>query len=226
MLAIFSIGESRAHQTDSLKIVELSLLKKDFATFRNVLQLTYPSLYRFKKRKIINYLFDSCYLTLNQYTTQTKFFSIIKFLLSSIQDGHLYCGPSQDFKKYYDENAKVFPLQLRFIKDKAYIICSNNENLLPGTQILSINNLLVNNIRKELFRYIVSDGAIQTKKYWILSNNFWFYYAIVYGEQTSFRIKYKTSGNKINTMTLNSDIKRNNECGNEDIKQGNYLLLN
>jgi hypothetical protein len=165
------------------------------------------------------------YSTLNQNTTQIRFFSIIKFLLSSVEDGHLYCGPSPGFKKYFDENAKVFPLQLRFIRDNAYIICSNKRSLLPGTQILSINNLPINNIRKDLFRYIVSDGAIQTKKYWTLSNNFWFYYTIVYGEHPVFKIKYKTSGGKSNTITLNSETKRNNECGNDDVKQEHNLRL-
>jgi hypothetical protein len=240
LLTAFSVSEVSAQQIDtskliglnylgqspydSIKIIDPSLYKEDFIIFKNALEQIHPSLYLFKGKKIINKLFDSCYLTLNQSTTETKFYLILKFIMSSIEDGHFYCGPSKDFRKYYDESAKVFPLYLKFIENKAYIICSNNGSLQPETQILSINNVPINNIRKELFRYIVSDGAIQTKKYWILSNNFWFYYSVVYGEQMVFKVNYKTKDGKIDTVTLNSDIKRNIDCRPE-VKQINYLQL-
>jgi hypothetical protein len=42
---------------------------------------------------------------------------MIKFLLSAIEDGHFYLGTSPEFKKYYEEDAQVFPLQLQFIKE-------------------------------------------------------------------------------------------------------------
>ena len=210
---------------DSLNVIDHSLFKEDFSVFRNALQRIHPSMYRFKDYKIINDLFDSCYSTLNHYTTETRFFSIIKFLLSSVEDGHFYCEPSPAFRRYYDKNVKVFPLELKFIKDNAYIICGNKESLQPGIQILSINNVTINNIRKELFRYIVSDGAIQTKKYWILSNNFWFYYIIVYGQQSVFNILYKAKDQKINLTTLNADLKKNNNCSPNKVIQEKYLRL-
>lgn len=239
--SIFSINLSSAQQvnasslnatailsqpsTDNIKVITSSLFKEDFVVFRNALQQIHPSLYRFKDYKTLNNLFDSCYSTLNQYTTETRFYSILKFLLSSIEDGHSYCQPSPTLRKYYDENARVFPLELKFIKNNTYIICDNKEILHPGTQLLSINNIPINTIRKELFRYIVSDGTIQTKKYWILNNNFWFYYTMVYGQQSFFNILYKSKDQKINSMTLNAALKKNNNCNLDTVTEEKYLKL-
>lgn len=210
---------------DSLKTIEPLLFKEDFIVFKNVLQQHHPSLYRYEDKKTIDKLFDSCYLTINQNTTTIQFFSTIRFLLSAIGDGHLYCGPSDDFRKYYDENVKYFPLQLKFINNNAYVFCNKQNSLPPETQILSINQVSINEIKNTLFKFIVSDGVIQSKKYWILSNTFWFYYFMVYGETPNFQIKYKTKDGKTDTITLNAALKTNIECDKKAEEQITNLKL-
>lgn len=210
---------------DTLKIINPSLLKEDFLVFKNVLQQHHPSLYRYKNKKTLDKLFDSCYSTINQNTTIIQFFSTLKFLQSAIGDGHLYCGPSDYFRNYYDENGKYFPLQLRFINNNAYVLCSNLKDLPPETQILSINQVSINEIKNTLFKYIVSDGVIQSKKYWILSNNFWVYYFMVFGETTNFQIAYKTKIGKTDTFTLNAALKINIACDKKAEEQITNLKL-
>jgi hypothetical protein len=210
---------------DGLKIIDPSLFKKDFLVFKTALKQSYPSLYRYNDKKTIDKLFDSCYSEINQTTTEVKFYSIIKFLLSSLEDGHLYCSPSDEFRKYYDEYETYFPLQLKFIRNNAFIVCSKKTYLVPGTQILSINGIPINTIRKNLFQYIVSDGAIQTKKYYILSNTFWFYYNMVYGQKSFFNIKYKEKNRKIDSTIVNSELKENIECDKNNLPQEKNLQL-
>jgi C-terminal processing protease CtpA/Prc len=149
----------------------------------------------------------------------------LRFLLSALEDGHLYCEPSDEVRKYLDEYEKYFPCQLKFIKNSAFIVCSKQAYLPPGTQILTINEIPINNIKKNLFRYIVSDGSIQTKKYYILSNTFWFYYYIVYGEKSQFNIKYKEKNGKIGTMIINSELRKNIDCDKNHLPQENNLQL-
>jgi len=81
---------------DSLKIIDPSLLKIDFTIFKKSLLQKHPDLYRYKNKKELDNLFDSCYLTLNHSKTEIEFYSIIVFLLSSIEDGHLSCYPASD----------------------------------------------------------------------------------------------------------------------------------
>lgn len=210
---------------DSLKIIDPSLLKKDFLVFKTALKQSYPSMYRYKDKKTIDKLFDSCYSEINQTTTEVKFYSIIKFLLSSLEDGHLYCSPSEGFRKYYDEYETYFPLQLKFIKNNAFIVCTKKKYLVPGTQILSIDGIPINTIRKNLFQYIVSDGAIQTKKYYILSNTFWFYYNMIYGQKSFFKIKYKEKNGEIDTTMVNSELREDIECDKNNLPQEKNLQL-
>jgi len=116
-------------------------------------------------------------------------------------------------------------MQIRFIKDKAYVFCSSKKILPKETQILAINGNSIDKIREQLFNYIVSDGAIRTNKYWVLNNSFWFYYHMVYGHQSVFNIKYKTKYGKHDTIILNADYKRNIQCGQKELKQEKYLRL-
>lgn len=210
---------------DSLKAINPTLLKEDFTVFRKSLQKTHPDLYRYTDKKVLDNLFDSCYLTLNRSKTEVEFYSVIKFLLSSIGDGHLSCDPATDFRKYYAEYALVFPIQIRFIKEKAFVFCSSKEIIPNETQILAINGNSVDKIRRRLFQYIVSDGGITTNKYWVLNNSFWFYYHMIYGLQSAFNIKYKTKDGMTGTLILNADLKRNIECGLKNKIQEKKLRL-
>ncbi|KIA97565.1 hypothetical protein OA93_13645 [Flavobacterium sp. KMS] len=207
------------------KVIECPLLKQDFVIFRTQLQKSYPSLYRFNSKKNIDRLFDNYFLSINKNTTQIDFLAEIKLVLSYLQDGHFYAGASPELKQYFDENAKVFPLQIRFINDNAYVVCSKKESLLPETEILSINGIQINEIKEKLFQYIVSDGKIETKKYVILNNNFWFYYRLVYGEQSDFKIEYKSKDNKIKTINLSSELYKNTECKNQKPDPDKYLSI-
>lgn len=210
---------------DDLKVIDPSLLKEDFTVFKKSLLQTHPDLYRYNNKKAVDNLFDSCYLTLDHSKTEIEFYSVIKFLLSSIEDGHLSCEPANEFRDYYSKYALLFPLQVRFIKNKAYVFCSSKKILPKETEILAINDNPVDKIREQLFRYIVSDGAIQTNKYWVLNNSFWFYYYMVYGQQSVFTVKYKTEHGKTDTITLSADLKRNIECEQKNAQQEKYLRL-
>ncbi|MCV9926216.1 S41 family peptidase [Flavobacterium sp. LS1R49] len=230
LLLLFSITICSAQSiknsaNDTPKVIEFALLKQDFIIFRNQLQKPYPSLYRFNSKKNVDKLFDNYFSSIDKNTTQIEFLAEIKLLLSYLQDGHFYGGAEEDLKQYFDEKAKVFPLKIRFIKDNAYVVCSKKESLLPETQILSINNVPIKEIKEKIFQYIVSDGKIETKKYWILNNNFWFYYRLVYGEQPTFKIEYKSENKKIKTINLDAELHKNTECETPKSDPEKYLQL-
>jgi|ERR1035437_1875763 C-terminal processing protease CtpA/Prc len=210
---------------DSLKVIEPTLLKQDFVAFKDALLKTHPSLYRFQTQKRFNELFENYYNSINTNTSQIDFLARIKFLLSCIEDGHIYCGVSPYLKKYFDERTNVFPITLKFINDKAFVICSKEKTLTPETEIVSINDVPIIKIRKKLFQYIVSDGAIETKKNWVLSNNFWFYYRLVYGQQSVFKIDYNYKGRAVKTISVVAEKFINTQCEKDYQKQERLLQL-
>ncbi len=198
-------------------------LRGDFRIFRNRLQNDYPSLYRYSSKIKMNALFDSCYTSIRSSTTDIDFYKMLKILLSDIKDGHLYCSSPPYFQSHYQEKANFFPLQLRFINHRAYLLNSYKNKIPAGTEILSINNQPIDFIRQKLFLYLTSDGNIETKKYQILNNFFYFYYYLEFGEQAIFNVNFKSESRKINTIKINADLEKN-IIKNEDKVEPEKLL--
>jgi hypothetical protein len=178
-------------------------IKNDLAFFRNIIQQKYPSLGRFTAAERINKLFDSCAATITPHTTEMKFLKMTKLLVSALQDGHLYCGPSPALRRRLDEETVFFPLRLQFINDKAYILKSKDTSLPAGAEIISINQQPISDIREELFKYIVADGAIRSRKYHVLNKVFYFYYLLAYGEHATFDLTW-AKGNRVSKKKISA----------------------
>jgi len=152
----------------------------------------------------MNRLLDSSYSSINEKTTTLEFYKMMKFIISAIHDGHLYCSPPPDVKKYYEDTALFCPIKMQFIQNQAFAVWSPGNVLIPGTQIISINGVPVNTIKKQLFRYMVSDGYNETRKYYIINRNFRFYYYLVFGEKPAFEFTYRTETGLIEKRELKS----------------------
>ena len=151
------------NSNDTLQELKPEHYRQDFTILRKTFEETYPSLYRFKDKKQVDKLFDSCYNLINHSTNEVTFYATVKFVLSFLEDGHLSSSPSPKLRNMFQEQWKYFPLSLIFLKDKVYNFCENN--LIPkGAEILSINNISIQKIKDSLFQYIVSDGKIETSK--------------------------------------------------------------
>lgn len=212
----FSLVTELRGQTfkDTSKLIDPEIARQDFKVFRDSLFQIHPCIDRYQDKQKLNHLFDSCYSTLTDKVSEIKLYGKFKFLLSSIEDGHLSISPPTEFRNYTDAMARVFPVSIYFTSDKAFIICDNSNQIQSGSELLSINNKPINEIKKTLFQYIVSDGSIKTKKRWILNNNFWFYYYMVYGEFKNFKVEY-IQKDKMET-TIFSNAFNNSSCLQRD----------
>ncbi len=170
-------------------------------------------------------LLDSCFASLQNTTTDLAFFGMTKFLLSAIKDGHLSCSPSPKLRQYLSEQKVYVPFRLRFINNRAYIHSTHQNSLVPGTEILSINNVPLDAIKNKLFSYIVSDGNIETKKSHILGNYFYIYYYLAYGEQPGFTITCKASDGTISTQKAEAVLEKELPPITEDSKETKPLTL-
>jgi C-terminal processing protease CtpA/Prc len=112
-----------------------------------------------------------------------------------------------------------------FINSKAFIFCCKQNNALAETALLSINGHSMNEIIQRLFLYIPSDGNIESRKNWELPDNFQLLYNIVYGEENSFDITYKTKTGDIKTTRLKADLIKNFICPSPFPRPNKYLQL-
>jgi hypothetical protein len=200
-------------------------LQYDFNWLRKDLQHDYPSLYRYNSKEAMTALFDSCYATIQNSTSDLDFFTMVKFLESQIRDGHLSCSPSRDLRQYLSNLRVYFPGRLRFINDKVYTYSVRNNRLSPGKEILAINKMPIAEIKNKLFQYIVGDGYVDTRKNYILGNYFYIYYFFAFGGHPNFDISYKTAKGSIRTKRLEAVREQELPPIADDRKKGKLLDL-
>jgi C-terminal processing protease CtpA/Prc len=221
----------------SLTLIESEMLKRDFSIFREELQKEHAGLYRYKGKRELDKLFDSCFIALNHPKPQLEFAKSIMFIISFLEDGHTGTNLPRLLMNYYNENEKLFPVYVFFINKEAYVLCSRIKELPAETEILSIDNKPISEIKKELLQYLPSDGKIETKKNQTLNNGaFSFIYKWIFGNKNSFIVRYKTKQGEIKTSNINAEFVKDFECdnGNElsnrkdlqlDFPQDNTALL-
>ncbi|MCE7042510.1 S41 family peptidase [Dyadobacter sp. CY312] len=186
--------------------------RNDLIFLKKSLEENYPSLYRFKSKASINKLFDDCIQEIDSRTSEKDFYKTLKLILSHIEDGHLNCSAPDSLRQLIDVKEKHFPLSLYFTEDKTYVDCSNLLGFPSGTEITEINGVSISAIKKNLFNYIVSDGKIEAKKYWILNHSFWFYFSLVYGQHKEYMITYKNSNGQLLKTTVNAVHEKEIQC--------------
>ncbi|WP_182953650.1 S41 family peptidase [Pedobacter gandavensis] len=154
-------------------------------------------------------LFDSSYASINEKTTDLTFYKQLKMLLSEMKDGHLYCSLPPGLETDRNEKTLFFPLKLQFIARKVYVISATNAQIPAGSEIKSINEKPIDTIITELLKYIPADGNIQTKKYHILNNFFYFYYFIAFDESPTFDIQFKSPDGQLKNSKIKADLEQN-----------------
>ena len=206
-------------------LIDPVALKEDFTVFRNALQYNHAGLYRYKTKKELDRLFDSCLSTISHPMTQLEFGKVIMFLLSSISDGHTGTNLSRILINYYSENVKLFPLNLLFVNNRAYLLCSRLNDLAAGTEILAIDNKPINEIVKQLFQYLPSDGKIETKKTKTLNKGaFPFLYNLIFGNKNSFLVRYKGEQGDNKLIYIQAQFVKDFECDDANSLPGIYDL--
>jgi hypothetical protein len=200
-------------------------LKKDFLFFRDTLQKAHAGLYRYKNKREMDYVFDSCYNTLKGSMLITDFYAMIRFVVASVEDGHTNSSLPPAVMNDYINNAQVFPAMVLFINKRAFILCCTQNDSLSESELLSIDNHSMHEIIQRLFAYIQSDAGIESRKNWELPENFQLLYEILYGSKQNFEITIKIKSGIVQTFRVHADYIKNILCAHPFVKPDKYLRL-
>jgi hypothetical protein len=213
-ISALEAAKDKAADSGTARVIGPELLAMDFVVFRNYLLSEHPGLYRYKSTERLEMLFDSCLLSIDKPESQLGFARKILFAISEIQDGHTGSNISSLLVKTCVETARLFPLYLYFVDDKAFVSCNNTKELPVGTEILAIDKKPILEIRNQLFKYLPSDGSIETKKMQTLNSNgaFPFLYYWIFGIADSFEIEYKNSRDEIDKIQIPARLAKDFEC--------------
>jgi Peptidase family S41 len=163
-------------------------LQADFLAFRKSLEEAQASLYRYADKRVMERNFDAAFASINRDMTEREFYALLTSILSRIEDGHTNAYVTRDFRNYLNQSAKMFPLKLRFIGGRAYVLTSPQPSVAAGVELLSINGRPLSRITRQLFRHLTADGDIETGKFWKLNEQFSLYYYLFIEQPAKFQI--------------------------------------
>jgi len=180
---------------------EPQALRKDIDLLRRTLEKHHPNLYRYASKATLSARFDSLKRSITKPMSSIAFFSNLSAVLSTIGDGHLSLSVDL-FRLSQEEITKYAKLirdpigqfEYKVIGKRLYIFknLSKDSTLVPGTEIVSINQVPASMIIDQLFGVITADGYNLTWKYHILNdNNVAGLYRAVYGNQDSIALEIK-----------------------------------
>lgn len=208
-------AQSAAITSDMISAERLAM---DFVVFRKSLENEHAGLYRYKPKRAVDRLLDSCLLSINRPMSQLEFGKKIMQVISFIQDGHTAGNISSLLLKTYQAQGKLFPLYLYFTTNRAFVRCNYTTTFPAGTEILAINNQSISQIEQHLFKYLPSDGSITTKKTHTLNNGaFAFLYRWVMGNDSLFSVKYKDGQGRIKTETIAAIAANQIDCETQNL---------
>lgn len=200
-------------QVDFRRQLETSQLREDFQRFRSALTENHPDLYRYRSRELIDQVLDSCQTSIVGPMNLIAFGNLVRFAVSAIECGHTSGSLPGELMEHYAASVPMFPLKLWFAGDRAFVLCSKEADAPVGSEILSIDNEPIKQIRQKVFHYLPSDGKIQTKKNATLNNDaFLFLYNFIYGEKTHFKIRLTTPDGQNREVTLLATQFENTQC--------------
>lgn len=190
-------------QAQSKPILEPAAMHEDFAYLRGYLERTQPMLYIHHTPDAMKAKMDSLAGTMDKPLPFLEFFKKIAYLIAEVGCEHTSCGYGEGFESYM-RSTVFFPYQLFFTSNKVNILVNmtTNKDVLPGYELLSINDQPIDSVRKILHQYIPVDGHIVTSKDQQLSSmafNVW--YNLYVGQPQEFKITYRAA-DEILTKTV------------------------
>jgi len=193
---IILIACSREYGSDEFYDVErrftVSELEQDFHILRSALEEAHPGIYRYTTEEEFDNFFDVIESRIIGEMTEIEFFRFLSPIISKINCVHTHIHYSTEYADVIRDYCKYFPLDLKFIDDKVYIIGNYNDkiNIMPGSELLAINDKVIKELVNMLFGMISSDGHIDSYKYRLLEREFAEMYFKYIEQPDSFQIRY------------------------------------
>ncbi|MGU3377125.1 S41 family peptidase [Chryseobacterium sp. M5A1_1a] len=179
-----SCASIRRHNEQRASCIPPDQLKEDVDYAYVKLQQMHPQLYWYIPKQELEQKFDSLKQTLNEPLTPLQFYFKFQPVIAGIREGHLSLRmprkkfTKKEIKRLEHKKGLFSRFEYYISNDQMYIIQNNDsiENIKPGTEILSINNVPVSNYIKKYRSLISSDGYNTTFQPYFLKDLFFNYY--------------------------------------------------
>lgn len=170
--------------------------KNDLNIYRQALEQSHPSLYRFTSKERYDALFDSVASHLNSSTTELEFFRSLSKISSLVREAHSYVKPSKSLSTSIKDKL-LFPFKVLVKHDHLMIQNSRSPEFshMKKGAVYSINGHSVKSIIKTLSESTSTVSAFNNsglKSRLSLYNNFALAYYYFIDTTSNFRIDYRS----------------------------------
>jgi len=214
------INQGETNSDLKTKKYSIDELKEDSNYLVEQLEQNHPQLYRYISKDKFYGLINFPMQSIDSELTVVEYFNLIAPIIESIKCSHTGIRLPENYQKTINSSGNFLPIKLLLTGNKAFCISNySNSEILPGNEILSINNISIQNIKEKLYKYVPSDGDNETTKDYQLNHNFNSYYNLIDNSNT-FEIEYLNSDTKLKTSVKAckySEVNKNNEVGRDEM---------
>lgn len=145
------------------------------------LSLNHPGFYRYTTKEEFTQYIDSLTATIQDSLSEFAVYGKLKPLMAKIHCLHTGIALSNEDNAFLNQQANLLPFQLYFVDTKAFVVknYSDDQSILSGDEVLSINGRSIAKIKEELFSFIPSDCYNLTLKYRALFYQFPTWYRLI-----------------------------------------------
>lgn len=173
--------------TDIFPIVDY---QQDFKQMVEILLKNHPQPYAFISEDSLKELINLQYDKITETTTMGKFIYICQRVTAAINCGHTiaWSGVLDNLH---------FPINVKYVDSKLYVIDPKNnaDKLSAGDEILTINGVNVETLRKDIFQHLPSDGYNESNKRENVNIYFRYMCAMFFDFPTSYIVTVKQNEN-------------------------------
>lgn len=188
-------------------ISQYSMLSKsealeDLAFLHQSLQKWHPSYFRYTTPSSYNTLYTKFSKMDKDSISYRAFRYKVCEWVKTIRCGHTAVGHADAPAR--QRAPKIIPLEIWHLDGKIYVrdVLQDNNNLSPGDEILTLNNLTGTEILDTLMTVITGDGFQNTHVHSMLEKYFLFYYNHVFGTVDSVVVSAKQASGNVVWSTL------------------------
>lgn len=191
-------------------------LREDFVQMRDALETNHPARLRYETEGELNHLFNVAYDSLQNPMTELEFYRVVAPLVARYHCGHTRATLSNHFFDDFVSRGQVLPQGMYWTGGKAYVDADYNSNsgIVPGSEVVSINGVAVDQIYNRIMSGMSADAFNTTFKISILNQMFSTLYYYFWGEIDHFDLVVKAPGD-VEESSTSMDAGRSSDVGGE-----------
>lgn len=158
-------------------------LREDVDYLYRQLQAYHPQLYWYISKRELDYKFDSLKSTITEPMTSQKFYYKVAPVVSSIREGHTRVAQlNKDFTSREKDSLRVTDfgytpfakLKFEIFDNRLYVVKNSswNKDIKPGTEVVSVNGVEMQQLLGKYRQTITADGYVTTFQDKLLSIRF------------------------------------------------------